>query len=169
MTEWLVEPLGADHVRDGFACGDAALDHYLLALAGQDVRRGVAGVYVMRQADSPEVMGYYTLSAYALERGELPEDAVRRLPPHPRLPALLLGRLAVDQRLHGAGLGGWLLADALGRCLGVCERIGAVFVVVHAAGDAVVPFYQRHGFEPLLDHPLHLFLPLAIVRKLGLP
>jgi GNAT superfamily N-acetyltransferase len=169
MKDWVVEPLGPQHRRDQFACGVTALDRYLQTLASQDIRRNVAAVYVLRRPDETEVLGYYTLSAFALERDELPDDARRKLPAHERLPALLLGRLAIDQRLRGAGWGGWLLADALGRCLSVSEQIGAVFVIVHASDDSVLPFYQRFGFEPLLDHPWHLYLPLVTVRQLAPP
>ncbi len=166
MSAWRVEALSSEHVREEFRCGVEALDRYLCAIARQDVRRDVAAVFVLREEGQPGVLGYYTLSAYALEREELPEDSRRKLPPHQRLPAILLGRLAIDKRLQGRGAGSWLMADALGRCVAVAEQLGALCVVVHASDETVVAFYRRFGFEPLLDHPLHLFLPMATVRQL---
>ncbi len=50
--------------------------------------------------------------------------------------------------------------------LAVSQHLATVFVVVHASDDAVVSFNRRFGFEPLLDHPLDLFLPMATVRTL---
>ena len=29
-------------------------------------------------------------------------------------------------------------------------------------------FYQKYGFEPLTDDPLHLYLSMKVVRKLNL-
>lgn len=57
--------------------------------------------------------GYYTLSSTAVNMGEWPAQAVRKLARYAPIPATLLGRLAVDWRQQGRGYGRYLLADAL--------------------------------------------------------
>ena len=76
---------------------------------------------------------------------DLPASARKKLPRYPTVPAVRMGRLAVDQEFKGQGLGGALLADALDR----------------AKDNAASAFYQHHGFITLPDSPLTLFLPLA--------
>jgi len=37
-------------------------------------------------------------------------------------------------------------------------------VEVDALDDQAAAFYRRYGFAPLLDDPLHLYLPIATVE-----
>jgi predicted N-acetyltransferase YhbS len=47
----------------------------------------------------------------------LPASTGKKLPRYPTVPAVRMGRLAVDQAFKGQGLGGALLADALDRAV----------------------------------------------------
>lgn len=162
----LVEPLGSDHDRAAFSCGVAALDGYLKRQASQDARNRVAAPFVLRAADSPRIIGYYTLSAATLELKELPADVVRRLPRYPLLPAVLIGRLAVDREFAGQGWGKVLLVDALRRSLAQSAQIAAMAVVVDALDDAARGFYERYGFQQLIEHQSRLFLPMKTIEQL---
>ena len=108
-----VEALGT-HERLSFSCGVAELDHYLHVQAGQDAKRKVAAPFVMVD-QSRNVVGYYTLSSYAIRSSELPPEIARKLPKYPLIPATLLGRFAVSQAHQGQKLGRLLLMDALFR------------------------------------------------------
>ncbi len=72
MTSFRIEPLG-DHNRASFSCGVAALDHYLKAVATQDIRRSLATCFVAIDPDARAVAGFYTLSATSIEIEEYPE------------------------------------------------------------------------------------------------
>ena len=82
------------------------------------------------------------------------------------MPVVHLGRLAVDKAAQGQGLGDALVVNALSRVREVAGHIGIYAVEVWALTDRVATFYERHGFKPLLDHPLHLYLPMKVIRKL---
>jgi GNAT superfamily N-acetyltransferase len=71
------------------------------------------------------------------------------LPHYPSVPAVLLGRLAVDQTMQGHGLGRYLLADAPLRA--VRGGIMAYGFVVDPIDEASRHFYEREGFLPLHD------------------
>jgi GNAT superfamily N-acetyltransferase len=73
-----------------------------------------------------------------------------------------MGRLAVDEAFTGQGLGGALLADALERA--IRSEIAAYALIVDAKDDTAATFYRHHGFIPLPDTPLTLFLPLATAQ-----
>jgi GNAT superfamily N-acetyltransferase len=93
----------------------------------------------------------------------LPEDTSRKLPKHP-VPVVLLARLAVDQCAQGKGLGEQLLLDAFQRSLDLSISLGVHAVEVVAINDAAAAFYSKYGFVPLLDEPLHLYLPIATIE-----
>jgi GNAT superfamily N-acetyltransferase len=156
----VIEPLGKQHDRATFSCGVAELDDYLKRRAGQDVRRRIARVFVCTEGGSDAVLGFYTLSALAIDVGALPEAQARKLPRHP-VPAAIIGRLAVDRSAQGKGLGRLLLTDAIQRTLAASEQVAIHAVVVDAKNEAARRFYRAYGFLSLPDQPMRLFLPLS--------
>lgn len=59
------------------------------------------------------------------------------------------GRLALDKQLHGQGLGGVLLAEALSIAAQAAASIAAAFVVVDALNEKAAEFYLHYGFTRL--------------------
>ena len=162
-----IEPLGPQHDRASFSCGEPPLDAYLQRQASQDVRRRVAQVFVLI-GDTPEaVAGYYSLSAASFERAELPEAQAKKLPHYP-VPAAILGRLAVDRRYQGRGHGETLLLDAVHRVVRASSAVAMHAVIVDALNDAAARFYARYGFVPFVSDPRRLALPLDTFVKAGL-
>jgi len=165
--EWLVEPLGGQHDRAAFSCGNVALDQYLKQLARQDARRHVAAPFVLvRGPGDTIILGYYTLSSFAVDLSDLPHEIARKLPSYPNVPVTLLGRLAVDQRHAGQGCGEWLLMDAVHRAFTQSSQIAAVAVVVDAIDASAVRFYKHFNFIPFPDRPNRLFLPMRTIAAL---
>jgi GNAT superfamily N-acetyltransferase len=111
-------------------------------------------------------MAYATLSAATIEVEGLPPETARRLPRYPLLPAALIGRLAVDQRVQGRGIGELLLMDMLRRCVTIRAQLGLLAVVVDAKDQRAADFYRRYGFQPLIGSQLRFFLPIKTVQTL---
>lgn len=154
---YLYEPLDvAVHDRCAFSCGSEPLDQYLRQQARRDMHNHVAAVYVQRTTDSPAILGYYTISTLAIEAVDLPSELITHVPRYPALPAALIGRLAVDLRHRGIGLGGLLLFDASRRSLR--SGIASMAVVVDAKDGVASGFYERCGFRRFQNHPDRLFL-----------
>lgn len=161
----LIEPLSAAHDREAFDCGVESLNLYLKRYARQNARNNYGVTYVA--VDTPgtmQIAGYYTLANSAVACAVLPE---KHLPPYP-IPATLLGRLAVDQSRQGQGLGRDLLIDALQRALRLSASSGSYAVEVAALDETARAFYLRFGFQPLIDDPLHLYLPMKTLQKMTL-
>jgi GNAT superfamily N-acetyltransferase len=159
-----LQPLSAGHDRSSFACGEDALDRYLKTQATQDIRRRIASCFVAIEAATGQLAAYYTIAAAGIPTTELPPDLIKRLPRYPTLPAVRIGRLAVDTKFHGRGLGGSSLADAIRRTL---QAPPAAFtLLVDAKNDRAVAFYRHFGFLPLASQPRTLFLPLATAERL---
>lgn len=158
-----VEPLAAEHERSRFACGEPALDRYFQTQVTQDIRRHITNCFVAVETATGVVAGFYTLSAASIPVGELPAEATRRLPRYPILPAVRIGRLAIDSGFQGRKLGAALLADAAARALDAAPA--SFTLLVDAKNDAAVAFYEHHGFLRLESQPRTLFLPLATAAK----
>ena len=158
-----IEALEAHHDRVGFCCGVPELDTYLQQRSGQDIRRKFSAIFVLT-ADSKTIAGFYTLSAHSIAGADLPPELAKRLPHFP-LPVTLLGRMAVAQALQGAGLGEFLLLDALNRALHGSRQVASWAVVVDAKAGAR-HFYLKHDFIPLPASPDRLFLPMKTIEAL---
>ena len=162
------EPLDKKkHNRAAFSCGRESLDTYLKERASQEIKKQVAAVYVL-SPDGNAIAGYYTLSQYAIDAGEIPPELMQKLrfPKYDRLPATLLGRLARSVEHKGQGIGELLLMDALRRSLELSRRIASVAVVVDAIDENARQFYQRYGFIDVPGHPNRLFIPTQTVALL---
>ncbi|MDP2783593.1 MAG: GNAT family N-acetyltransferase [Sulfurimicrobium sp.] len=160
-----VVPLEAAHDRTLFNSGYDPLDAYFRQQVTQDIRRRVTACFVALTREQ-RIAGYYTLASASLLLSDLPANIEKKLPRYPSVPAVRMGRLAVDQNFKGQGLGGALLADALDRA--IRSEIAAYALVVDAKDELAAAFYRHHGFIALPDAPLTLFLPLATVRELTL-
>jgi len=161
-----IQELAHHQKRDGFSCGVEALDDYLRKRASQDVRRKIAVAYVQLEDDGKTIAGYYTLASTSLDIGELPSDLIKKLPKYPRVPAILIGRLARDERHKGQGLGEHLLMDSLRRSYENSKRIAAAAVVVEADNEQTKSFYEKYGFVQLPDNPHKLFIMISTIAKL---
>jgi predicted GNAT family N-acyltransferase len=166
-TKFRIEPLDKKHDRAAFSCEHDALAAYLKQRASQDLRKRVAAVFVLT-VDGKTIAGYYTLSQYAVEIGELPADVVGKLglPKYDLLPATLIGRLARSLEFKGQGVGELLIMAALKQALDHSRSIASVAVVVDAKDERAKIFYRRYGFIELPDHPRRLFIPMKTVEEM---
>ena len=148
--------LSADHQTAGFDCAIDSLNEWLIRRALKNEFSGGSRTYVV--CDKNQVIGYYTIAAGSVVRKEAP-GRIKRNMPDP-IPALILGRLAVDYRYQGAGMGQGLLRDAVARSINVSEQIGARVLVVHALNNKAAAFYLKHGFATGHLESNTLLLPL---------
>ena len=144
------EALG-DSDRAAFCCGEDVLDRYFQTQATQDIRRRIANCFVVVEAATGRVAAYYTLSAASIPLVDLPADETKRLPRYPILPAVRIGRLAVDRRFQRRGLGELMLMNAVHRT--IQDAAAAFALLVDAKNDLAPGFYRRYGFRPIVGKP----------------
>ena len=152
-----IEPLGRQHRRDAFSCGQPDLDDWFRHRASQDQRRNVGRVFAAVD-DQLEVVGFYSLSAFTLALDELPEPIARKLPRYDAIPAARIGRLARAQLVRGQGIGRLLLADAVSRIVSVGQSVAVFAIVADAKDERAASFYRRFGFQAFPSRPDRLFL-----------
>ena len=165
---WRIEAIAPVHDRAALDCGQPVLNDWLRLYAGQYERRGLSRTYVGLRPGEIRVLGYYAISTGRVDYGALPAEQAEGLP-RISVPVGLLGRLAVDRSVQGQGLGRHLLFNAFRRIEQISRQIGVRAIEVHAIDEDARSFYLRHGFVSLHDDPHHLYLPMLVVRKLGLP
>ena len=89
------------------------LNNYFKQQASQDVKRKLAACFVLIDEESLSIMGYYTLSNNSIPLDHFPENIQKKFPKsYNSIPTTLLGRLAIDKKYQGFGIGKILLIDA---------------------------------------------------------
>lgn len=151
-----------EHECDSFACGEAVLDDWLRrrAIANQMLR--ASSTYVVTASGALRVVGYYSLAMGHILNADAIDSMRRNMPQ--AIPAVIFGRLAVDRSMQSAGLGSWLLNDAVMRILRASAEVTARLIVVHPLSDTAAGFYSRYGFVDLPVEPRAMALDL---RKLA--
>jgi GNAT superfamily N-acetyltransferase len=150
---FLTEAINGGHRLTAFDCGKPELDLWLRDSARHAENHRTARTFVWHAGDRV-VMAYFSLAAHLIERDELSKKLARGNPA--QIPAVLLARLALDKTLHGRGLGGVLLSDALSRAVLAGTSVGCRFVVVDAIDNGAAAFYQAYGFTPVPNEPHRL-------------
>ncbi|HEU4723553.1 MAG TPA: GNAT family N-acetyltransferase [Gemmatimonadaceae bacterium] len=161
----------ARHDRSRFDSGEPALDDWLRRFAGQNRRRDTAATWVIATPED-RVVAYASLSMTAIDRSAAPRKVAKQAPDP--VPALLLGRLAVDKDFAGLGVGTALVAYVLATAVELNAKAACRAVVVAALDARARAWWERlgfHSFHP--DDPTNTDLYLltseieATLRRLG--
>lgn len=164
-SKYNIDSLGHQN-RAAFSCGNPALDHYIREQASQDVKRGLASVFVITaQDDSSTILAYYTLSSRELKLDQLPPEMAKKAGKYGYVGVTLLGRMAVAEKCKGTGLGALTLLNALDKSLAASKNVASRAVFVEAIDDAAANFYRKYGFIELPGDKHKLFLPMKTIAK----
>lgn len=161
MTITAPAPLSHDHQIEDFASGVASLDDWLKRRASKNQAADASRTFVA--CEVAKVIGFYALASGGVEIAAAPGH-FRRNMPEP-IPVVVLGRLAVDHRHKGHGLGRALFRDGAKRVLHAADSIGIRGILVHAISDDARAFYIALGFEPSPLEPMTLMVTLSALRS----
>lgn len=159
----MIELLNKKHNRNDFDCGKELLNNYLKNQAGQDLKRRLSACFVL--AENHRIQGYYTLSNSSIPLSSFSGEIQKKLPSYSSIPATLLGRLAIDLKHQGKGIGKILLIDALKRSYEVSHEIGSFAVVVDPIDKEAEKFYAKYDFIKLPDSG-KMFLAIKTLKEL---
>ena len=158
-----------------FDCEDEDLNDFLFNEATPYQKDLLATTFVMENDE--QTLGYYSLLNDSLQ---LREDMfasksqfrkfLRELMPYPKrhlktIPALKIGRLAIDKSFKGKGLGSVIMANIISKCIKMNKEQACRLITVDAYKQAI-PFYQKMGFKFLTEDDKNdttrlMFLDLA--------
>lgn len=174
--ELVINPLtSTGHTRSSikrvpFNCGDKhyheALDNYLKRLAWKNHEDGIAKTFIASPRENTrEVLGYYSSSMSLIDFQSIPEKFQDALPGYP-VPAMLIGRLAVDKSAQKQGVGKRLLRHAYETLDDVFHKVGVYAIRVDAKDEDAKRYYvEKRGFQELTEMHLGVFLLASTVRE----
>lgn len=167
-------PIQKRHNRKAFDCGDADLNGFLShsarALSGKRITR----TFVIEAPSDPNrIIAYITLTYTTID---LPTECKPARKLKNPVPALLLAKMAVDNRHKGSSYGKRVLTFAIKEASETSKRVGGVGLVIYAKDNDAKAFYLSRGgddFEIIDESGLKLWLPIdicdAIAQTLGDP
>lgn len=147
MTTWHSSRITEDHDTSAFDCGQESLNQWLAGQAVRAAQAGVSATTVWTPPHDQHVVAFYSIAPTVLRRNELPSRSMTG--GYTTIPGYLLGRLALDRKLQGQGLGSQLLLDALERIVSASDRGGGRVIVVDAIDEGAAAFYEHHDFQPI--------------------
>lgn len=149
------------HSRTDFRCGEASLDEWLHKYSRQNRRGNNAATWVIADHDY-RVAAYATLSMTSIDRSACPTPLAKGAPA--KVPALLIGRLATDEKKSGLGLGTQMVRHILATAVELNHTAACRALVVNALNVEAYGWWQRFGFIPL-DEADPTNLDLYILTK----
>jgi hypothetical protein len=102
-VDFVIEKLTKLPDLNSLDCGHESLNQWLRRFAWTNVQNDSARVYVAHRGNGV-ASGYYAITAGSVSRAEAPDRVGRGLAAHP-IGVVVLGRLAVDIKEQGKGLG----------------------------------------------------------------
>ena len=158
-----IVPVSKAITKKPFNCGIEELNQYFKQFAFPNNKKNIGKTFVAVSETNPlEPLGYYTVSMAQILFSELPEDLKKGLPKYP-IPAMRIGKLAIDVQYQKQRIGSFLLRDALVRAINISSEIAIYCVLVDALNENAKAFYLKFGFIPFPATPLTLVLPLQTI------
>ena len=153
------------HDPSTFESGEPVLDDWLRQRAWTNQQIAASRTYVVCPTGTNAIIGYFAVSMGQILNSEVTGSMRRNMPRH--IPAVTLGRLAIDRKWQGRGLGTALLADVVRRAVRASNEVTARLIIVHAISPVAEAFYLHHGFTRLpVDTPT-LALDLLKLKGIG--
>lgn len=153
--------MASHHELTKFDSGEPEIDLWLRNHASTASLRGYGRTYVWHLGNDV-VVAFYTLTAHSFSRDELPKKLARG--EQLIVPALLLGKFALDVSLHGQGLSRILIADAVTEAEKASQIAAARYLIVDALTTEMMELYEKFGFHRSsrsVAHPNRLFARIA--------
>jgi len=149
LPAWHEEPIGKDHDRSGFDCGDADMNVFLARYARQSHEQNATKTYCAIETARPgRILGFYSIAPSAVAHAAVPARMTKGLARHD-VPGFLLARIATDRLVARQGLGGQLLAAAARRCLRLVAEGGGILLIIDAKNERAAEWYASFGAERL--------------------
>lgn len=158
---YTIEPLGPQHDRGAFCCGNAIIDRFCTEQAQKDHDRYKVRVRVACDEGCIRVQGFYSLCVSTLAEKTI--FGLNKFGKRP-IPAVYLAMIGVTEERAGKGLGKVLMRDAFQRTLVVADNAGAYCLWLDAVDEEKAEFYAKLGFERIEPNQLRMYIPIETIR-----
>lgn len=164
-----IEKISKSHLKmiKNFLNQEESLVFYLQRLALRHAQDQLSTTWVAldNQQNQDCIAGYFTLCTTSVDRLSVNTIPVLSHLPNYPIPAVLLARLAVDERVQGQRLGTRLLQEAL--ALTFQNPIAARLMATDAISEDAIKFYHKNGFTKISTSlPARMILDLKPLKSL---
>ncbi len=143
----LIEPLGQQHDRGAFCCGNDLIDSFCRdALYEHEAYKH--RIYVATYEGRNTVLGYYCLRLITFGK----KNYAR--------PEIELAMIGVHKDFQNLGIGTALLTHAFQRAYDVAQAVGVSSIWLDATNEDSARLYERLGFNRAEPGKLKMFIPL---------
>lgn len=141
------------HDRSAFSCGFDPIDRFLKDAMTDHIKAGYLTAFMATKEGQAEVIGFYTLNAFAINCAHI-ETPPRPRPP-PTIPATYIKAIAVHREWQGKGIGRALMVHGLRQATEISEKVGSMAIVLDVLRDEAFErrfeFYKGLGFRLMND------------------
>lgn len=155
-----IEPLGQQHDRGAFCCGNTIIDKWCRESAQKEHDKYRTRVFVACPVDSKRVLGFYSLTIRSLAPRRLIDIGFGQRD----IPAIYFAMLGVSEDVAKQGIGSALMFDAFQRSLEVAENAGAYCLWLTSVSDDKAKWYKGKQFDFIEAGKLEMYIPLATIR-----
>ena len=116
------------HDRSAFSCGFGPINNFLKMSLSDQVKDGMVTAWIATADGDSAVLAFYILGAMAVRAEFGPKKWQRARVPD--IPVIYIQAVAVREDMEGKRLGTSLVIDAMERCLGIADQMGAAAIVL---------------------------------------
>lgn len=157
--ELVVKKLSVDDLPllKTFSCYEKELVDFLLEDAYSNQTAGISVTYLILEKKGKSLVGYVSVLTDAINlEGELKAFFGSKDIHYKSLPALKIGRVAVDDRFQGRGAGTYMMEFVINLADLIGENAGCRFITVDSkrnsdTGKDPIHFYRKMGFQILKE------------------
>jgi len=153
INDFVIKIVDSDTKIPKFSCGehdDLGLNDFLLNDAKMFYRSGMGVTHLFYLRGTRKLVGYVTLAMGSIFKVKNVEKSVKGSDVKPVDPALLLGRLAVAEKMQGQGLGTFFIKYCVGIAVFLSKSsVGCRFVTLATKKGYRVDFYVKRRFKPI--------------------
>lgn len=137
-----VDPINEKHSVTNFDCGDNRLNDFIINDALKQKNDGWNTTYVATQKNSSEVIGFFALKGDSISLTRNAQKEFNK--DYSDIPAIKIGRFAVDKKYQNKGIGKYLMEYAIGFIVKeVCPLIGGIYITLDTYPDKV-KWYEKN-------------------------
>lgn len=137
-----IEPITEKHSVASFDCGDSRLNDFIINDALRQKNDGWNTTYVATEIGSKKVIAFFALKSDSI--GLTKETKEQLVKDYCDVPAIKIGRFAVDRTCQNKGIGQQVMKYAMGFIVQeICPRIGGIYITLDSYPHKV-PWYKKH-------------------------
>jgi len=157
--ELCIIPLEKGHNLSSFTSSNEDLNDFLHNDACKSQEDLISRTYLC--VWQSRLAGFFTLVTDTIEVKLVEQEDGIDDYNYQKYPAIKIARMAVDEKLSGAGIGRYLLLAAVGKVHHLSQEVGCRYITVDSKREAV-GFYEKNGFKIIKKYENRNFPPMYL-------